>query len=149
MDKIAKELMNVARSLIAAELPLGYFLVTKDFRIKFGAWSMSFRKGSVIRSERGHLYSWDPKRGDWVERKPPISGRNSFSLSSYGREYEQAEQLRNFESSIKKISESEATRLTIDSEQRMTVKIKDIQKIVDNLGLRGRDEVVLIIPPQR
>lgn len=146
--KIAQELVAIARSLTAEELPLGHFLVTKDFKIHFGAWSMGFRKGDVLRSERGHLYGFDSKRGDWVERHPPISGETSFSLGDYGYGFEQREQLKNFISSTKSISPSEAKRLTIDSEQRMTVQVKDIAKVISQLGLRPTDEVVLIVPPQ-
>lgn len=148
MDKAARELMKIARSLQGADLPVGYFVVTGDFRLSFGAWRMSFRKGQVLKSKRDHLYRWDVKRNDWYELAPPISGRSNFSLSQYGKPYEQEGALATFEKNTKKISEQEATRLTISMERRIEVRVRDIPKVIEQMGLRGRDEVVLIVPSQ-
>jgi len=43
MDRrlIARELLGLARALTAAELPVGYFEVVRDFRITFGAVTRS------------------------------------------------------------------------------------------------------------
>ena len=146
---IVKELVTVARELVAAELPLGHFLAVKDFRIGFGSWYMRFLKGTVIRSERGHLFSWSGQRGDWVERVPPISGTRSFSLGHYGQTMEQKEQLAVFNESTRKISLLESNRLTIQSEQRLVIRVGDMERVVQGLGLRPRDKITIIVPPQR
>jgi len=120
MKDIEREILKIARELTAGELPVGYFLVVRPFRIGFGSWGLKFHRGDIIQSERrqeGHLYSWSEKRGKWIERVPPISGRNNFQLSSYGDYFDQKKQLGVFNRSVEEISLQEVEEIIMDKQK--------------------------------
>lgn len=128
------------------DLPVGYFQVTDDFAISFGAWGVSFKKGSILRYDRDFtMWRWDPVKGDWARKSPPIQDTPQLQISKYGYEYDQKKQLDKFMQSTKKISEKVANGLTASASAEEIIMVKDWDRFVKKSGLQPRDSVKIIL----
>jgi hypothetical protein len=116
-----------------------YYKVDRDFVIRKGAGHFTFRQDQVWQSRNGRPYSWNRKRGKWDSE--PIGAKIGIPLGG--------NQIKELRSNSSAISKEEVEQLTTKTEQRMAVKVREVPRIIEQLGLKPRDEIILIIPPRR
>jgi hypothetical protein len=67
-----------------ANLPEGFFEVLNDFKLSpGGGWSMSFKKGNLLKVGVFGLLSWIPITKTWKNRRPPISSHDKLDINRF------------------------------------------------------------------
>ena len=154
MDAIQKTLIKSGRKDLAQKyykivadsmyVPQGYYQTIKDFIIDpGGAWKMRFSRDKILRSDgKGILEVWSSIDNKWVKRKPPISGKDTFSFN-YG---DDPQGLKNsFFKWTKKVNEKQAFDLIQQSLKEMVIPVKDVIKTIKSLKLKPNDKVKITV----
>lgn len=131
------------------EIPIrpGFYIVINDFSIDpGGAWRIRFRKGQILKYYPNHkLERYNPIAQNWNNVSPPIQGVENFDLTRYGFDGTQRQMYGLFMDNTSSISKSKMDELISGMTREIVVKVKDIQKTIDKLGLSPNQEVKIIL----
>ena len=138
------EMINLAKFIKSSSNPKdGFYIAESEFTLDpGGSWGITIKKGSIIKYEKTHLYTYSPLKKDWINRRPPIYDVYNFDFNSYGggnRLYQQ------FTLHTKSISKSEVDKLISNSSVEKTIKVSEFDKFVKAANLKPNDKIQITI----
>lgn len=121
----------------------GQYQAVDDFRLRLGAWSVSFKKGTLIKVIGTRVKAYDPLSKTWVNRKPPIDGHENFSLDNWGQRDAQ-DIVDTFHSNTKKLSLNKLDELVKGSAQEKVMTVKQAQKLLDGMKKNAKVKITVV-----
>ena len=131
--------MKLRHLLNEASLPRGFFVAEKDFQITpGGGWRMSIKAGDILKASPTSLEIWNPMRGRWVHKSPPISGVDQLDISGFAGS---DGMLRAFMGGTKKLSQAQVVQLTKNAKKEKIFKntkeaMKFLKTLPPNTGIK-------------
>jgi len=131
--------------------PIGYFQVVNAFDITpGGGWTVKFAKGDILRVEDAtkdgypgiqKITKWDALKGDWVAKRPPISGMDVFPIDSFSGSNNWVAK---FTQNTKKISKGQADSMAASMPKETILSARDAVKMLGGLSPNTQVKITLI-----
>jgi len=128
-------------------LPSGIFKVTSGFSLSpGGGWRMSFKEGDILKysSVNKKLASYDPLHQKWINRAPPIQGRETMDINAYGRIPDREAMKNAFLDGTKKISEKELTKLTAGATKEKVMTVREAKRFLEDLPAKQKVKITVV-----
>jgi len=126
----------------------GYFEAIDNISLGLGAWRITIKKGSIVRitdenfGKEQKMETWDALKGEWINRKPPISGVTHFNLAAYRQDDAQG-LVDKFNRNSNKLSEKEANNKISSMVAKTTLTASKGIKMLQ--GLNPKQKVTITI----
>lgn len=152
-----EDVMSVGRVLKEGILneqsqwPIGFFQVVNAFEITpGGGWTVKFAKGDILRVEDAtkdgypgiqKITKWDALKGDWVAKRPPISGMDVFPIDNFAGSQQWVAK---FTQNTKKISKGQADSLAKSMAKETVLSAREAVKMLGGLSPNTQVKITLI-----
>ena len=153
VESVGRVLKETAKPTLneQSQWPVGYFEVVNAFEITpGGGWTVKFAKGDILRVEDAtkdgypgiqKITKWDALKGDWVAKRPPISGMDVFPIDNFaGSQQWVAKFTQNTKAMSKGAAESKAKSMAKET----VLSARDAIKMLGGLSPNTQVKITLI-----
>ncbi len=135
----------------ASQWPIGHFEVINSFKITpGGGWQVSFNKGDILRVEDAakdgypgiqKIVKWDALKGDWVAKRPPISGMEVFPIDKFSGSRGWVDM---FTQNTKALSKGAAESMAKSMAKETVLSVRDAMKMLGGLSPNAQVKITVI-----
>jgi len=127
-----------------SQLPSGFYTADSDVRISpGGGWSVTIRKGTLVKSDGQLLYRWDQISEQWKRINSYNSETPLANFASWG--YEGQQMLANLRSGLRPVSSSEADKLMRPETKELITTAASATSDLRARGVPGSTRVKVLI----